>query len=226
MAWVYLDDGFPDHPKVVAAGDDAAWMFVAGLCYVRRFGTEGVIPKPQVPRLTSNRAPQKTADRLLAVGLWIDEGDVYRVHDYHEWNRPASSRSAAGRRAAEARWGKRDASETHANRNANASETHMRQDALSHPIPSLSEHPLPPNARRDAILAAAAQLELDKFVNSGGRVISKPKWCESVQQRLERDEGHRLDLLLKRFPSAPDGVLAAALLGDTHSLAHYREEAS
>lgn len=40
MAWIYLDDHFPDHPKIVLAGGDGAWLFVCGLGYCKRFATE------------------------------------------------------------------------------------------------------------------------------------------------------------------------------------------
>lgn len=123
MAWVYLDDQFPDHPKVVAAGDAAAWLFVCGLAYCKRYNTAGRIPKAQVPKLTSSRGPIKLAARLADVKLWIDRGDHYAVHDYDEWNRSQQSRSDAGRKAAKARWG-RDAK-----RNANASRTHTASDS-------------------------------------------------------------------------------------------------
>lgn len=105
MAWVYLDDAFPDHPKVAAAGGDAAWLFVCGLAYIKRYATEGRIPKGQVPKLSDRKAPTRLARRLVDVGLWADDGDHYTVHDYHDWNKPQESRSAAARKAARARWG-------------------------------------------------------------------------------------------------------------------------
>lgn len=112
MAWVYLDDQFPDHPKVVAAGDAAAWMFVCGLAYARRYNTEGRIPKAQVPKLTGTRSTNKLVAALLHApagfehGLWEDRGDHYYIHDYTQWNKPQASRSEAARTAAEARWKK------------------------------------------------------------------------------------------------------------------------
>lgn len=105
MAWVYLDDQFPDHPKVAAAGGDAAWLYVCGLAYVKRYTTEGRIPKVQVSKLSDRRSPARIARRLVDVGLWDDGGDHYLVHDYHDWNKPQASRTEAARKAARARWG-------------------------------------------------------------------------------------------------------------------------
>ena len=104
MSWVYLDDQFPDHPKVVQAGGDAAWLFVCGLAYCKRYGTEGAIPKPQVARLSDRRQPGKLAARLVDVGLWDDLGDQWQVHDWCEWNKPQASRTEAAKKAAAARW--------------------------------------------------------------------------------------------------------------------------
>src|SRR3990167_2964612 len=51
MAWVRLDEEFPDHPKIVSAGPLAAWLYVAGLCYCNRLLTNGFIPEDQISRL-------------------------------------------------------------------------------------------------------------------------------------------------------------------------------
>jgi hypothetical protein len=165
-----LDDGFFDHPKVARAGGDAAWLFVCGLGYCRRYGTDGVIPKAQIGRLSDRPRPAHLAERLVLVGLWEDVGDDdYRVHDYADWNRPQKSRSEAGRKAAEARWGRRDvpapqsdddaicianASDDDATSSANGCETHMPQDALIPipiPIPSVPPVPLTENASSTAV---------------------------------------------------------------------------
>lgn len=89
MAWVKLDDQFPDHPKVVAAGGDAAWLYVAGLCYCQAKLTDGHIPSGVVPRLSDRKFPTKLADKLVAVGLWTKDAKGYIVHDYKEYNIPA-----------------------------------------------------------------------------------------------------------------------------------------
>ena len=82
MPFVYLDDQFPDHPKVIRAGADAAWLFVCGLAYSRRYGTGGAIPTAQVSKLTTLRNPLKLAGRLCAERLWEVIRDGFQIHDY------------------------------------------------------------------------------------------------------------------------------------------------
>jgi len=89
MSWVKLDDQFPDHPKVIAAGGDAAWLYVAGLCYCQAKLTDGVIPAGIVPRLTDRKNPLRLAERLVEVRLWEPLGSDYRIHDYHDLNTAA-----------------------------------------------------------------------------------------------------------------------------------------
>lgn len=110
MPWVYLDDHFDEHPKVLearATHKDAPWLFVAGLCYCRRSATDGLIIAPQIPRLvTGYTAKAKLA--LLSVGLWDDMGaGAVMVHDYLEWNRASDAKSASARNAATVRWSRR-----------------------------------------------------------------------------------------------------------------------
>jgi hypothetical protein len=57
--WIKLDDSFPDNPKIMKAGEDAAWLYVCGLCYCARFLTDGFIPKVAVPRLVARNAERK-----------------------------------------------------------------------------------------------------------------------------------------------------------------------
>jgi hypothetical protein len=87
MPWVRIDDQFPDHPKVVAAGQAAAWLYVTALCYCNRMLTDGFIPGDQVPRLVPHAS--KLVERLLTARLWrkaTREGiDGYEVHDFLEY---------------------------------------------------------------------------------------------------------------------------------------------
>lgn len=118
---VWLDDEFPEHPKVEALDDDLArWLYVAGLCYANRNLTGGRIPKGAALRLT-DKASRKLIDKLLAAPvpghgpLWEDHGDHYRIHNYSPKQQSAEKRRAEkdeakrkrsehAKRAAEARW--------------------------------------------------------------------------------------------------------------------------
>lgn len=86
MSWVKLDDQFPDHPKVVQAGPRAAWLYVCGLAYCARYLTDGLIPKAQVGRLAAFQDCVVLAATLAHVGLWIEVGDSYRIHDWLDYN--------------------------------------------------------------------------------------------------------------------------------------------
>lgn len=142
MGWVYLDDGFPQNPKVVEAGPAAAYLYVVGLCYCRRWNTGGFIPAAVVPTLNGPRKGREASTNLLRTGLWTqcDRMTVpgYQVHDWDQWNKSQTSRSEAGRKAAQVRWAK---AKRNANAYPNGSGTGMRQDAHSPPHP-YNPHPL------------------------------------------------------------------------------------
>jgi len=82
MSWVRIDDHAPEHPKQMAAGAEACWLWVRGLAYCSRYLTDGLIPHAVVDGWGGTRA-FKLAVRLVNVGLWeYAEDGAYRVHDY------------------------------------------------------------------------------------------------------------------------------------------------
>ena len=85
MTWVKLDDQFADHPKVVAAGPMAAWLYVCGLTYAARLMTDGYIPNAQVRRLADIEGADEQAQRLVDVGLWEVVEDGFQIHDYEDY---------------------------------------------------------------------------------------------------------------------------------------------
>jgi hypothetical protein len=107
VGWVYLDDHFDEHPKVLAAGEVhplAPWLYVCGLTYCRRNESPGLIPPSKVRTLTPLFKPA-AVQALFDVKLWVPSvGDAVEVHDYGEWNRHNGSRSASARNAARVRW--------------------------------------------------------------------------------------------------------------------------
>ena len=112
--WTKLDDGFADHPKVLAVGHEAERLFVHGLIYCNKLLTDGFIPADVVPRLAP--APGSAArngglaDRLVdtipagyTVGLWERVDGGFHVHDFLDHNESRAQVIARRQRIAEQR---------------------------------------------------------------------------------------------------------------------------
>lgn len=142
MSWVKIDDQFPDHPKVVAAGPLASWMYVCGLSYCARFLTDGFIPAAQIRRLADVDGATQLAETLVRVGLWEHAEGGYQVHDYLEYQ-PSKEKALATKEAraeAGAKGGvKSGESRREANPKQNAStfgSTNAKQNRTPSPYPS------------------------------------------------------------------------------------------
>jgi hypothetical protein len=123
LTWANVDDLFPEHPKVLAAGGDAAWLYICGLCFTNRNLTEGRIPKAVVPRLSDRKAPARLAQRLVEVGLWHEEKEAYVIHDWEKYNEGAEkvkARKEQARNAARAKWSKHARSTANSNAHSSA----------------------------------------------------------------------------------------------------------
>ncbi len=86
MVFAQIDDQMPDHPKLLAAGPMAGWVFVCGICYCARMLTDGFIPTGQVRKLADIDDVTPLVTRLITAGLWEETAGGYRVHDYTAWN--------------------------------------------------------------------------------------------------------------------------------------------
>lgn len=114
MVWVRLADDFTDHPKVVAAGPLAGWLYICGLTYSNRYLTDGFVPSGQVRRMADVDNPMGLAALLVEVGLWEPVKGGFRIHDYHGYQPSAEEvkreREETARRQAEYRARKRNGS--------------------------------------------------------------------------------------------------------------------
>lgn len=119
MAWARLDDGFDDHPKVLdlldglpeMEGAAAVGLWTLALTYAHRTMREAKIPG-FVPRSFPRRCfvPAGLGKRLVSVGLWEEAEGGWLIHDFDKYlptDELRAKRSEAGKRGAEARWGKR-----------------------------------------------------------------------------------------------------------------------
>lgn len=102
MTWVRLDDQFPEHPKVLRVGADAAWLHVSALCYCARQLTDGFVPDGAIGRLAEVKKPVDLAARLVGAGLWAVADGGWQINDYLAYN-PSREKVLADRNAAAAR---------------------------------------------------------------------------------------------------------------------------
>ena len=87
MPWVRIDDQYPEHPKITAAGHLAGWLDVCAMAYSNRMLTDGFIADAMVPRLSSVPAPSKRAAELVAAGRWVRVEGGYQIHDYLDYQK-------------------------------------------------------------------------------------------------------------------------------------------
>lgn len=227
MAWVYLDDQFPDHPKVSLAGGEAAWLFVCGLAYTRRHELAGRIPKSQVPRLSDGRRPFELAKRLVDVGLWEDTGGhFFLVHDYDEWNRPEESRKAAARKAAAVRWEKErnakadaEAMRSHSDStNEGTADPHADRCPTPPPPPTVDSSPPPTSwlghasgggASIDAVLDEAARLIAEaEAERRGSEIGNRSGYVRSRSAAIRREREDEWRRIIEAAPSVTADSLA------------------
>lgn len=111
MSWARFDDNFGQHPKIVALPDGAFRLHVLAICYCARHETDGLI-STAVARMLVGPRGAKLAVMLAGARLWEHvDGDMYRIHDYLEYNpsraQAESKRNAkaiAGAKGAASRW--------------------------------------------------------------------------------------------------------------------------
>ena len=142
MPWVKLDDQFADHPKIVACGPLASWLYVCGLAYCSRLLTDGFIPDGQVRKLADVDDPKELAAKLVEVNLWERCDGGYRIHDYHDYQ-PTREKAIATREAravAGSIGGKQKASKL---LDAGKSVASDNVVAKSYPVPIPSPYPVP-----------------------------------------------------------------------------------
>lgn len=87
---IYLDEQIFEHPKFVAAGAKACWLWLCGIGYCRRHLTDGLIPRAALAIIAATLQPRdrtSTAARLVEARLWDIHPDGWMTHDYLHWNR-------------------------------------------------------------------------------------------------------------------------------------------
>jgi hypothetical protein len=149
VSWARLDDGWHDHPKVIAAGLEAAGLWAMCLTWAyknrRNSPTPGVVPVAAVERFCQGSAKAKRLGaRLVEVGLFDELTPAgWPIHDFAHYlpkYDPEQAKEAGARggrkRAENARKSSEPLSEPLADRQAVSKRTSStRASARRNPVP-------------------------------------------------------------------------------------------
>lgn len=83
MIYAIVDVCFPNHPRVLKAGDEAAFLWIRCLCYSREHELDGFVPKEAIHTFPGHpRRKMALVKRLVEVGLLEDQEGGYSVPKY------------------------------------------------------------------------------------------------------------------------------------------------
>lgn len=112
LPWVRLDTQWPQNPKFLELVEEkkfrAITVYMAGLGYAGAHGTKGFIPELALPGLHGTK---KDAADLALVALWIPQPGGWDVNGWDEFQPEtddAEARRAKAKKAAQARWNKKN----------------------------------------------------------------------------------------------------------------------
>jgi hypothetical protein len=84
MAWLRVDDGFPEHRKLLVLTRSERWTWTELMCYVARQNNGGHVPDGigGVLKYVTPKFLKKCAN----AGLLDKEDGGYHIHDWHVYN--------------------------------------------------------------------------------------------------------------------------------------------
>lgn len=90
MPWFRLDDAFHSHPKVIAAGNEAAGLYVRCGAYAAQHLTDGFVPE-HIAHLYGGLDVRRGSDEtlvatLVRTRLWRRARKGWRMPDYLDYN--------------------------------------------------------------------------------------------------------------------------------------------
>ena len=84
MTWTKLDENFPLHPKILAAGPVAELLQIHALIYCNRLGTDGLVPASAVRHLI-HVPERRPVQKLVELGIWEVVDGGYQIHDFLDY---------------------------------------------------------------------------------------------------------------------------------------------
>lgn len=192
--WFKVDDGLAFHAKTVAAGNEAMGLWVRAGSWCGSQLNDGFVPDYMAALMASAMpGANATADALVTVGLWDRVDSGYKFHDWEQFQpsgekaqKVKAKRAEAGRKGAEARWGNKTDSKSHADATG---KTVATADAPSLPVPSQSTTPKTPPAPRPEVTDICDRLA-DRIAGNGVRRPTITKSWQDAARRLIDVDGY------------------------------------
>jgi hypothetical protein len=237
VSWIKLDDRFPDHEKTIAAGPEAAWLFIEALCWSSRHEADGKIPESVLHHLVSNG--EELAERLVAAGFVRRTKSGFSIVNYTKRQRTRAEiedERAKGRGRVAAHRSRRRNAVTKpdvmaCNEKVRATDTEAEADTdLSIPHPS-SNGTAARNPAAEDRTDQLARTVLERIADSR---LAKAKGVKNPTRYRARVLGElpveldmpKLHRLIEEHPGAPIDSLAGAILGEPNTLHLHRAKAS
>lgn len=115
LKWIRLETTMFENPKLLYLQEDKQYRaivaYLQGMCYSGRHGLAGFVPKAALRVIG---AMASDAQRLVAEGLWSPAPGGWEINGWAEYqlaNEEATKRSEKAKRAAAARWARRNGRE-------------------------------------------------------------------------------------------------------------------
>ena len=214
MGDFYVDDQFFDHPKALAAGEDAANLCVRAWAWAHRHNT-GILPAEALRTLTAKPNPKALAAKLVGAGLWHVVEGGWELHDWQTRNAKMIAKRDQAKKAAAARWeqyrnradARADASDPHSVSKADAMPYHQGTKDQGAAAASLTVTHDPP----DPSPAAAGRPDWETLPRRTFEVIADRRLAANPQ--VNNPDAYRASIL-RALPDQYAGKLADIDLGD------------
>ena len=215
MPYLQVDDQIAAHPKILAAGAEAAWLWLCAIAYCQRQLTDGYVPDVALVTLGQYRTPvKKLAGVLESVGLFDRVEDGYRVHDYLKHNPDKATvlerRALAAERKAKQR-GHADVTVGHPRDTRDQGSARHGSVPLSSRgrVPTPTPTPTPTEGADAPSAPAATGVPDDPYLSDPGEMPTRRRKAHIAwESRRGLDVPHELhDELLRRMADPDDGVL-------------------
>lgn len=163
------------------------------------------------------------ATALVDAGLWIVDGDGWRIHNWTEYQTLTVSerRAEAGRKGGLVSGQKRSKSEAKPKQTAskNVLLTKQTHEAGTHPDPTRPVKPSSQPSQTETVNAAIDEAVRQRQATTTG--IRNPEaWRRTVREQMTSEENAiaKATRLLEQYPTANASQIAAALNGSTVAL--------